>query len=152
MDICFRLLLGHFMGDYLLQPLAMALNKSPRKPLDEEGQKSEGRGGVPLKTALFWSIVHATVYSLCVCLWLWTASPVVFGLIFLTHWPLDFFSLGDKYLKLIKGRTLQRAAEDKSPFGPFNIAFTAVVYTIVDNGMHLMLMYPVVLLLQKGLI
>ncbi len=146
MDIFFRLLLGHFMGDYLLQPLVMALNKSPRKPINE------GDGGVTLKTALFWSILHATIYSLSVCLWLWTTSPIVFGLIFLTHWPLDFFSIGDKWLNLIKGRTLKLAAADTSQFGAFNIAFTAVVYTIVDNGIHIMLMYPVVIALQKGLI
>ena len=197
-DVIFRLLMGHFMGDYLFQPLVMALNKSPRKPLNEEGQKSEGRGGVPLKTALFWSLIHCTVYSLSVCLWLWGWQPIVmflealgratvslghwplwpvdvdaltapfrvlgsgllaldwhpalFVLIFLTHWPLDFYSLGDKWLRFIRGRTLARAAADTSPFHEFNVAFTAVVYTIVDNGLHLMLMYPVVLALQSGLI
>lgn len=197
-DILFRLLLGHFMGDYLLQPLRMALNKSPRKPLPE-GEEREGDPGVPLRIALPWSILHATLYSLAVCLWLWGGQifAVIFGglwqaihpiawhwafwtidfvvspsalgtigpsllalnwhpwlfiLIFLTHWPLDFFGVGDKVLKMIKGRTLKQAAEDKSPFAPFNIAFTAIVYTIVDNGIHVMLMYPVVLALQKGLI
>ena len=60
----FRLLLGHIMGDYLLQPLRMAQNKSPRKPL------SEG-DGVSISTALKWSFLHSAIYSLSVCLWLW---------------------------------------------------------------------------------
>ena len=153
MDIYFRLLLGHIMGDYLLQPLVMAIQKSPRKPVPEKARiKGQSDGSVPIGVAIRWSIIHCLVYTTCVCLWLWTWHPAVFVLIFLTHWPIDFLSLADRWLGFIGGRTMRQADEDTTPFRHWNIAFTAVVYSVTDNGMHLMLMYPVVLALQRGLI
>ena len=136
--IWFMLIMGHIMGDYILQPKAMAMGKDITKN--------------PLGTALFWSITHSILYSYCVCIWLGQWSWPALVLIFITHWPIDAFSLGDRWLSVIQGRTIQQAAEDVGVGKDFNVAFTAVVYTVVDNWWHLALMTPVVLLIQKGLV
>jgi hypothetical protein len=159
------MLMGHVMGDYILQPLIMAVKKSPRKPMKEatpeerpeeapaeDVEEKKDPYAVPVGTAIFWSILHSLVYTTSVCLWLWTWRPLVFGLIFLTHWPIDFFSLGSKWLELIRGRTFAQAGADKTPFGPFNVGFTCLVYATVDNWWHIALMTPVVWVLSKGLI
>lgn len=174
MDIYLRMLMGHLMGDYILQPLVMAVKKSPRKPLEEKapeedleipaafqemvpeplqvGENPEDPYVVPVKTALKWSFLHSLVYTVSVCLWLWTLNPVVWGLIFMTHWPIDFFGFGDKWLKIIKGRTFAQAMADITPFREFNIGFTCLVYATVDNWWHIALMTPVVWAFSKGLI
>ncbi len=133
----FQLLMGHVTGDYLLQPLSMALNKAPGK-------------NNPVKTALMYSIPHCIIYSVSICLWLWTWDIVFFILIFFSHWVIDFFSLADRWLGIIKGRTLKQAVEDDGKYREFNIAFTSVVYTIVDNSFHLMLMF--LILAAKGML
>jgi hypothetical protein len=139
--IWFQLLMGHVMGDYILQPKVMAMEKDITK---------YRRWSAPFWSSLFWSVFHAILYTECVLLWLghWTWGAGV--LIFLTHWPIDAFSLGDRWLALIRGRTIRQAAEDTGLYRNFNIAFTAVVYTVVDNWWHLALMTPVVIIIQKG--
>jgi hypothetical protein len=115
---------GHLAGDYLLQPKEMALKKS------EKGLRG-----------LLWCLVHCVVYTLCVCLFTWKWNPLFAGLIFLSHFPIDRWSLGGWWLKMIKGRTFEDAYNNKGQYREFDIAFTSIVYTVVDNTLHLIPMY-----------
>ena len=87
-----------------------------------------------------WCTLHCLIYSSAVCLFLWRFEWVLFGLIFLSHFPVDKFSLADKWNGLIRGRT-KAAAEPDPEKRPFSIAFTCIVYVVVDNTMHLLLMW-----------
>lgn len=126
-DILFRVLLGHLVGDYLPQGKTMALKKSEKSFV-----------------GFFWCTLHVAIYSLSVCLFLWTASPLIFLLVFSTHWPIDRWSLASYWLKLIKGRDFQSAYLSKDKYREFDISFTAIVYTVVDNTFHLITLWLIV--------
>ena len=152
-DFLFRLLLGHLVGDYLLQNEWMALNKS-RKDTELPG------------------FVHALVYTLAVAVLTyqstdtWRYREVWCYVIFFSHWPVDRYSLAEKWLKAIRGRTLEgflhRGHRD-IPYdyyphlteGPQNYrilrgGFHALVYAVTDNTMHLLLLYLGWTFLQKA--
>lgn len=122
-DIFARIVLGHLVGDYLLQS---NLHKSD----------SGWRG-------LATCVIHCLIYTAAVCLFLWTINPLIIALIFLSHFPIDRWSLGGAWLKLIQGRTFEAAYASTSPYREFDIAFTSLIYTIVDNTLHLLLLYLV---------
>jgi hypothetical protein len=65
-------ILGHLLGDYLLQNVWMATTKSKK-----------GMQGWLAAT------VHCVIYSAAVSLLCWHASPLFFGLVFLSHFPVD---------------------------------------------------------------
>jgi hypothetical protein len=129
-------ILGHFIGDYLLQPVPMAIGKS--KP---------GWEGAGICT------LHCLVYSLVVtCMATGTANPSVFGMVFLSHFPIDRWNLGQKWLDLIGGRNVKtdwRKARveahgyslDDLHLPVVTMAFAAIVYTVTDNTLHILLMY-----------
>lgn len=123
-DVYVRLLLGHLLGDYLLQPRWMALRKSEATD-----------------AGLAISVVHSILYTACICLFLWTVEPMVVWLIFVSHWPIDRWSLAASWLRLIRGRNLGAAIESKDPT---EISFAALVYAVVDNAMHLIAMWAIV--------
>lgn len=134
------LLIGHGIGDFLLQNQWMAMNKSGNT----------------------WKcLVHCTLYTLAVVLMTW---PFVHGiawtlLVFASHFPIDRWSLADKWLRLIRGRNLGefvKQGHKDIPLMPFGeeknywalrAAFAGVVYTVADNTMHLALMYAAALYL-----
>ena len=118
-----ELLLGHILGDYLLQNDKMAKGKSRR-----------GLEGTT------WCTLHCVIYSACVAALMihgagWRVEGmnrlsswgVAWLIAFLCHYWIDRFSLGSRWMKWY-GQTLD------GPFAP-------VVYIGVDNGMHLILMY-----------
>ena len=111
-----KLLLGHLVGDYLLQWEFMAQNK--------------------FKNTLFgwWAcFVHCFIYSVCVALFLSTYSTDILlmtGLIFITHFPIDKFSLA-KYILKWEGKDISKIGTD--PFASF-------VYIVADNTLHFLLM------------
>lgn len=117
-------LLGHLVGDYLLQSKYMALHKSDK-----------GWGGAIICT---W---HVTLYTAAVCLFWWTVDPVIIALTFVPHWVIDRWSLASPWLKMIRGRTFMGAFESKDTYREFDIAFTSIVYTVVDNTMHLICLW-----------
>jgi len=123
-DVFAQILLGHLAGDYLLQSKNMALKKS-----------ETGVAGC------VWCVCHCAVYSLSVCFFLWNFAPWVFVLVFLTHFPMDRWSLASKWLNLIKGRDVLSAYESREKYREIDIAFSCLVYAIADNTMHLVLMY-----------
>jgi hypothetical protein len=126
-----NLILGHLLGDFFLQPKWMAVNKS----------------------ASHWkSLQHVFLYTFCICLftsfnWIWIL------IVFIPHFCIDRFSLGDKWLDLIDGRSLRDFFENgrkNIPISQYAIdgdnkrdnyhilrgGFTTIVYTVTDNGLH----------------
>jgi len=133
LHILIMALFGHVAGDYFCQTKAMALNKSLNKDCSNWRQ------------ALLWSVYHSITYAIFVCIFIRSFDFTIMLLVFLSHWPVDVFSLADKWLGFIKGRTFKQAMEDQSEFRGFNVAFTAIVYTVVDNTMHLFLLYLIII-------
>lgn len=120
-------LLGHLVGDYLLQTKYMALTKS----------KSGYRAAL---TCTY----HVALYTIAVCAFWWTVNPLVAMLIFVPHWIIDRWSLANHWLRLIGGRTFEGAYTSPRRYRDFDVAFTAIVYTVTDNTMHLICMWLVI--------
>jgi hypothetical protein len=118
-----KILLGHLVGDYLLQSKKMAICKSAK--------------GWP---GLAWCLAHCLIYTLVICLFTDTAEPLKIGLIFMSHFPLDRWSLASKWLKLIKGRDFMTAYQSKEEFRDIDLSFSTLVYAVVDNTFHLLLL------------
>lgn len=113
-----EMLMGHLWGDYLLQNNWMALNKT----------KS-------------WAIclLHCLIYSTSVCLWIQDFS--IFHLIFLSHFPIDYWGLGQKWLDLIRGRNFLKENQIENEYKTIMVSFSTLVYAVVDNTLHITLMY-----------
>ncbi len=112
--------LGHFAGDYLLQSRNMALSKS-----------AAGLRGH------FWCSLHCLLYAAAVALFAWRADPLFLSLVFLSHWPIDRWSLASAWLKLIRGRDLMAAHASRDEYREIDIGFSCFVYAVADNTMHL---------------
>lgn len=136
-SIWFQLLLGHLVGDYLLQTEWMALNKS----------KNTFKG---------WdaALLHCTLYTLAVGLFMWNFQPIWMLAVFLSHFPIDKFGLAEKYMRYIKGSSLKQYIDTVNWTNPnhppddfttghqmLTGGFRAFVYAVTDNTMHLVLMY-----------
>lgn len=122
-----EIVLGHLAGDYLFQSKTMALRKSEK-----------GLNGI------LWCTFHCLVYTFSVSVFLWTINPLIIGLIFLSHWPLDRWSLASKWLKLIHGRDFTKAYRSTEKYHEIDLAFSCLVYAVVDNTMHLILLWFIV--------
>ncbi|MDP3954500.1 MAG: DUF3307 domain-containing protein [bacterium] len=123
-------LLGHLIGDYLFQTKEMALNKS----------KASWDG-------FYVCSWHVLIYTTAVCLMLWTPNIFVWLAVFIPHWIIDRFSFASVWLELIKGRTFESAYLSKDQHREFDVAFTALVYTVVDNTFHLLSLWLVIIFL-----
>ncbi|MBA7490345.1 hypothetical protein ES702_00883 [subsurface metagenome] len=130
-DIFVRVLLGHLFGDYLLQSKDMAIKKS------ETGIKGLG-----------WCTLHCIIYTFCVCLFLWKINPLVIVLVFLSHWPIDRWSLASWWLKFIGGRDFIAAFTSKDRYRDIDLSFSCLVYAVVDNTMHFTLLWLIVRLIS----
>ena len=119
--------LGHLVGDYLLQTKHMALNKS-------------AKGWSGFKTCTW----HVFVYTVSICLMIWNADAILVLAIFLPHWIIDRWSLASFWLKLIKGRTFESSYLSQDKYREFDIAFTSLVYAVVDNTFHLLSLWLVI--------
>ncbi|MEK7503875.1 MAG: DUF3307 domain-containing protein [Patescibacteria group bacterium] len=125
-----QIVFGHLFGDYMFQSKAMALKKS------EKGWRGN-----------WWCVWHCLIYTAWICLFLWTADPLVVCLIFLSHWFIDRYSLGSKWLKMIRGRDFIKAFESKDKYRDIDLSFSCLVYAVVDNTMHLVLIWLIVIIL-----
>lgn len=117
-----QFILGHLLGDFVAQPKWMAIQK---------GQA--GWRGAWICT------IHVLIYTLCVALltdvWnLWALMAIA-----VPHWVIDRISLAKIHLKILGGRTPWNLDEDD----PFDPAFTAIMYTVVDATIHLLFLYGV---------
>jgi len=143
-DIFVNLLFGHLVGDYILQSKSIAVKKS-------------ASNGV--------ATLHVAIYTLAVLLftfpfhnfhlgqyYLWVAA------IFVPHYLIDRYSLADKWLKLINGRSLEDFFENGRKDIPISQyandadnkrdnyhilrgGFTTLVYTVTDNTFHLICLW-----------
>ena len=127
-DLFIRMLLGHLVGDYLLQTERMALQKS-----------AHGLRGWA------WCLWHCSLYTAAICCFSWNASPMFIALIFLSHFPIDRWSLADVWLKRIGGRSILAAHAEAHPHREVRIAFACLVYAVADNTMHLVLLWLIAL-------
>jgi hypothetical protein len=125
----FEMLLGHLAGDYLLQTEWIAMNKSKN-------------------TWVGWSaaLIHCLLYTFAVCLFMWNFQPIWMILVFFTHFPIDKFALAEKYMHYIKGKGMKDYVNkdrflELTRYDMLEGGFTAIVYTITDNSMHLILMW-----------
>lgn len=73
-------IVGHLVGDYILQNDWMALNKKART---------------------FPCLVHCLIWAACVCLFGGTFSPLAFGLLLATHFIQDRTSIVRQWMSLI---------------------------------------------------
>jgi len=67
------------------------------------------------------------------------------ALIFLSHFPIDRWSLADVWLKRIGGRSILAAHAEAHPHREVRIAFACLVYAVADNTMHLVLLWLIAL-------
>lgn len=124
--------LGHMIGDYLLQPTWMAIGKSKK-----------GWDGVRICT------YHVTLYTIAVMVMLLVSDRLTFSwersdgsglvlgfLIAVPHFIIDHWSLGEKWSKLIGGRTVEKTMATSGVEREFAFAFYAPVYIAVDNTWH----------------
>jgi len=123
-DVFTRIVLGHLTADYLLQSKQTALSKS----------KKGLRGAVCCT-------IHCVIYATTVCLFLFRFDLLFFSLVFLSHFLIDRWSLAEKWLQLIKGRTFKEALESQDKYREFDVAFSCIVYAVADNTMHLVLLW-----------
>ena len=127
-----ELLLGHLAGDYLLQNEFMATNK----------RKSGWNG---------WSAIlsHCILYTATVMLFTWDFRWYWIAFIFFSHFLIDRFAVVEWYMERIKGRSIDRYLNltPSDPMGvnpQYNVligSLTMLVYVVVDNTMHLILMW-----------
>ncbi|MBI2041547.1 MAG: DUF3307 domain-containing protein [Candidatus Nealsonbacteria bacterium] len=115
-----KILIGHIVGDYWLQTSAMAYGKS------KKGVKGT-----------LWCTLHCLIYTLSVCLFIWNFQPLIIFLVFLSHWPIDRWSLALKWLKIIRRNDFDNPNQLKS-------TFTAIVYVVMDNSLHFYLLWLIV--------
>ncbi len=126
-DIFARLILGHLVGDYLLQSKKMAYLKTEKSI-----------------NGIVWCLTHSLIYTLSVCLFLWKFDPLIIALIFISHYPIDRWSLAKKWLKIIKGRDILAAYKSKGEHREIDLIFSCLVYTAVDNTWHLLLLWLII--------
>lgn len=123
-----RLLLGHLVGDYLLQNKWMALTKSKNTL---EGWLS--------------AITHCLLYTFAVCLLMWNFDWIWIVVVFNSHFWIDKFALGEKYKMFIGSSTLKEFVHKWDPLitrrDIVEGGFASLTYTITDNTLHLLIMY-----------
>jgi hypothetical protein len=133
-DAVVGILLGHMLGDYVFQNQWMALSKNRNT---------------------FRCALHCVVYAACVCM-LTSWNPWWFGLVFASHFPIDRWSLGERWLKLIGGRSIEEfirnghedldlsdeaSAAQRNNYIAARGGFSTLVFAAVDNTMHMVIMF-----------
>lgn len=129
-DLFIRMFLGHLVGDYLLQSERMAVQKSA----------AGWRGWT-------WCLWHCTLYTAAVSAFCWSLPPLGVALVFLSHFPIDRWSLATAWLKRMGGRDLLVAHTEAHAYREIRIAFACLVYAVADNTLHLVLLWFIALYL-----
>ena len=123
-NLFIKILLGHLVGDFLLQSREMAIRKTEKNWV-----------------GFIWCFVHSLIYTLTICFFLQTINPLIIFLIFISHFPIDRWSLANKWLKLIRGRDFFSAYHSKEKYHEIDLIFSCIVYAVADNTIHLILLY-----------
>lgn len=113
-----KFLIAHLIADFLLQNNWIALNKTKKFP--------------PL-------IAHAFIYTICLVVAFPSLGPWAW-ILGLLHGIVDCLSLGDKWLRLIGGRTFKDIEYKDNVY----VGFTCLVYTVVDFLIHFLTTYPII--------
>lgn len=120
----FLIIFGHLLGDYLFQSKEMAIKKSEHTI-----------------SGFFWCVLHCVIYTLCILLMIQKINPLIIILVFLSHYPIDRYSLAKYWLKLIQGRDIENAYLSTKKYHEIDLIFSCIVYLIVDNTLHLLLLW-----------
>lgn len=132
----FEMVLGHLVGDYLVQNQWMALNKS----------KNTWTGWLA-------AIVHCVIYTAMVTTAIHNWDLLWIVIVFFSHFFIDKFSLAEKYMHYVKGFGMKdyvkkelfcEKVKAKSNINRYDVlegGFTSLVYTVTDNTMHIIIMY-----------
>ena len=135
-DPLWGIVLGHLLGDYVFQNQWMALAKN---------------------RSTFRCTLHCVVYTLCVAMFT-SWRPLWLLAVFLSHFPIDRWSLGERWQKLIGGRSIEEfiqhghenqdlptalgsLAPQRSNYVAARGGFTVLVFAVTDNTFHLLLMF-----------
>ena len=117
-------LFGLLIGDYMLQPKKMAIRKSENSYV----------GSIICLT-------HCSIVTLATMLTLKTIELPIIILIFFSHYIVDRGNLALHWLRYIKGRDFQFEYYQKYKFQEIHLIFSCIVYLIVDNTIHLLILY-----------
>lgn len=134
-------MLGHFVGDYLLQNNWMALNKTKRNKL----------GWLACGT-------HVVIYATCVMFFLslsWhdlVYYPIIWLVIAVPHYLIDHYSLASYIMKFKNGVMPLETIEDTTVESIWKAAFTAPVYIVNDNTLHWVMLYFTCWFISKWLL
>ena len=124
------LLVGHLLGDYVVQNDWMAKNKSlPFLPRHDKGLDGD---------------LACTAHCLCYTLAVWVCSfwwMPWWGLVacFLVHWPIDRFRLAGPWMRNLSGQYEFATG----PLSPWSII-------VVDNTAHLLTLFLIGLIALRG--
>lgn len=146
----FGLILGHLLGDYVLQNDWQAGNKTNPHPGRDPhfGKKLGDMSGSEVKESLdyhkrrrLWVRGHlaCTVHCLLYTLAVWACSfwwMPWWGLVicFAAHWPIDRFRLARAWMVHVSGQT----AFATGPLAPWSVI-------VVDNTFHLLTLFLIAL-------
>lgn len=126
-DIYIRLLFGNFIGDYFFQSRWIAKQKS------QPGIKGD-----------LVCILHCVIYMLVVAAFMKNFSPLFLGLVFLSHYPIDRYSLAGVWLKLLNRGNFPKGNEMIEKHQVIETLFCGIMYAVVDNTAHLYLLWLIV--------
>lgn len=126
-NIIIEMVLGNFIGDYFFQSREMAKNKSQK-----------GRTGT------LWCTIHCIIYTLVMCLFLENFNPFFMGLIFLSHYPIDRYSLVYHWLKFVNKGNFPDGSQIPTSGEEIETVFCCIMYAVIDNTMHLFLVWQIV--------
>jgi len=118
-----EILLGHLFGDYMFQSKPMALQKS------KKGIKGFG-----------WCLLHSLLYTFGIYVFFRDKPWYIYVTIAVTHFLIDRYRYGLKWLYLINGRDYTKLPE-MGIWYETEITFNCLVYTVVDNTLHLLVLW-----------
>jgi len=119
-----KILFGLLVGDYLLQPREMAIQKS----------QNTNKGAL-------YCLIHCIIVTISAIIFLQEFSISITLLIFISHYIIDRIGLSTYWLRLIKGRDFEKEYYEKYKFQEIHLCFSCIVYVIVDNTFHLLILY-----------
>ncbi len=126
-EIYLQMILGNFIGDYFFQARWMAKLKS------QPGAKGN-----------LVCILHCLIYTLSVCAFCQKFSQIFVILVFLSHYPIDRYSLAGVWLKFINRGDFPRGNESIEKHQVIETLFCGIMYVVVDNTAHLFLLWLIV--------
>jgi len=138
-ELFIALLLGHLVGDYFMQSDVMAINK----------RKNDWLGYVTCTghciVYTMWIVIFLKLFKIPVGFFSYTAL-----FIFLTHFFPDKYGWASKWMKFY-GITVPKKPLPSNRNVAFRREYCIIIQVVIDNTMHLILMYFGILeMVQRG--